>query len=85
MRVAPGLYSMRVAPPYYVVPSSVYTILNSCKPTSNLFPNLKHVEWNFDPQCPVGSVLHLDIVLCPRVEYISFIPSHAMPDRKSVV
>ena len=67
------------------MPSSVYAILDSCKPTNHLFPNLKHIEWHFDPQEPVGSLLHLDITLGPRIEYMSIIPYHSMPETSSAL
>ena len=63
----------------------MYAILDSCKPIDHLFPNLRHIEWHFDPQEPVGSLLHLDILLGPKVEYISIIPYHSMPEASSAL
>lgn len=68
-----------------MVLSSVYAALDSCKPAGHLFPNLKHLEWHFDLQEPVGSLLHLDIMLGPKIEHISIIPYHPMPESSSAL
>ena len=74
-------------PPPILAHTTAFILIGLQKPVQWLFPNLRSVEWQFDPDpvCCDSSMLSLVVLLGPRVESVTVMQVNPMPEWASAL
>lgn len=74
-----GHLNTEFRPPLILAHTLAFTYLEIRRPVEWLFPNLRCVEWQFDPDFDASSILALCMMLSPRVEDVMVMRTTSLP------
>lgn len=76
-----GKHITKFDPPLLLAHTTAFMLLGYQKPVQWLFPNLRCVEWQFDPdpECDTSSMLSLAMLLGPRVDDVTVMQVNPLP------